>query len=489
MLRLVGTERWHTYAGESGGESPVLVELRGIHAILERMESLSVPVRGGQEPLRAVGGASPIADLPEQYVRDHAENLHERYLAQLRSLLRDLAAHAAIDDWRVLTREHIEAFLRHCADDGRERRDKAGRKLGGPTKAGPKTRTTYLYMISGFLSWCIDGERGGFSRSNENAAGRVTKPKRVRRKQRAFTAAECAALLDGAEWCNMVQYRTLAISGLRHGAATEIPAAWFLLDDEPPRVEIPEEHSKTGAAYVAVLDPITAKMLRVLRTSIDDYSPNLPLLKRIRNDKLQADCVRAGVVLVDERGRRVGFNCFRRFVPTALDRMGINATVAQAQLGHANIATTLTHYTDSGLPDQAKAASALAREVCAVDKQAQQISLSKPVDRGTDSRYFVSATSPMQITTTTTTERAAGTTGDVAETGLGRPFTRGSVTSPAPSGTRRDTSMGAAGLEPVARQDIPPRMYDLVSRMLSIVERAAPVRAGEEPADANRKAV
>lgn len=400
----------------------------------------------GPGEMRAVqDGARPVVDeLISEYVAQHAELSCPRHLAQVRSLMGNLADHAQVSDWRALTPRQITAFLDHCRDDGRERHDSKGRTVkGGRCGAGAKTRGTYLSMIRGVLAWAIRSEWGNFRRSDENPAERVTVPRAKRKKHRAWTLPESRLLLQVDDWERMVLYRFLLVTGMRIGAATGIPASFIIVDDEHPRVEIPEEWSKTEIEHSPALDPLTAKMLRILRAAMPDYSPNLPLFRRPRNDRLQADCLAVGVDLIDERGRGVGFNCFRRFVPTTLDALGIRDVVAQAQLGHRDLSTTRTYYVDSGMPDQSRAVNRLADALCEASEQVDEKSSTCPVAECLDARY------PAPVTPTDSAMPTALAQSDAARRPVVRIAGVGVTTRPTGPGRLATTGCESATGTPV----------------------------------------
>jgi len=74
---------------------------------------------------------------------------------------------------------------------------------------------------------------------------------------------------------------------------------------------------------------------------------------------LSADLKRAGIAEYDAMGRRVDRHALRTTTGTLLAQSGVMPQQAQRQMRHADISTTLRHYTDLRLPDQAKAAAKL----------------------------------------------------------------------------------------------------------------------------------
>ena len=451
-----------------------------IHACGVESTSLGCDApEGSRGPVSVRSDAEPLAGLVDTYVATQGENNAPRYMTQVRALLLELGQYAGIADWVDLTRDHIEAWLEHIRLHGRPRPD--GRK--NPRKAGAKTRKSYIYAIRAFLGWAIDSERGRFHRAMLNPADRVAKPRHARKKGRAATAAEMAALLDSAPWERMVFYRVLAVSAMRVGAATSVPAAWFMAEADEPRIDIPQEMSKTWRGYSPALDPLTAKLVRIYKASRDDFSPSLPLFAPVRNDRMRRDVVAAGIQLKDDRGRAFGFNSFRRFTATELDRQGFNASIAQAQLGHSNVSTTLTYYTDTNFREQQAAASALSAAISVRDAGSKnatsQVSLRKPVDGTAIGRHTPSASRLMYPPTQTSSHPDPAFAAGRLAIAKGEPV-GGDEFLPAPSGTSSN-QVGATGLEPVAR-DLPPEIARLANRLMDLIETYTRPGQAEEPA-------
>ncbi|MBS0188738.1 MAG: tyrosine-type recombinase/integrase, partial [Planctomycetes bacterium] len=72
-----------------------------------------------------------------------------------------------------------------------------------------------------------------------------------------------------------------------------------------------------------------------------------------------SDLAAAGIPEFDPAGRRVDRHALRTTAGTLLARAGVMPQEAQRQMRHADIKTTLRHYTDLRLADQARAVAKL----------------------------------------------------------------------------------------------------------------------------------
>jgi integrase len=71
------------------------------------------------------------------------------------------------------------------------------------------------------------------------------------------------------------------------------------------------------------------------------------------------DCKRAGIQRYDADGRQLDRHALRTTFGTHLARAGVLPQLAIPALGHADVQTTMMHYTDLRLVDTAKAVNAL----------------------------------------------------------------------------------------------------------------------------------
>jgi len=95
-----------------------------------------------------------------------------------------------------------------------------------------------------------------------------------------------------------------------------------------------------------------------------DVSPIEAVFSALPTTRTPAsDLVAAGIEVVDPAGRKVDRHALRTTTGTMLARAGIMPQEAQRQMRHADIKTTLRHYTDLRLTDQARAVAKLPRIV------------------------------------------------------------------------------------------------------------------------------
>lgn len=308
------------------------------------------------------GGPAPWGESAalEAYLTERRHEMAEQTLREKRRLLLDLAEFAGTPDPLTVAREHIVGFLDHVATHGRPHRLPDGTTTKRRTKAGAKSRKTYISHIRAFFDWAVQTER-----LRRSPAEAIRTPRVLRKQMRAFTTDEVVRILAASSGQLAVYFRTLYVSGIRATALATAPTFAFVLTADSPRVELPPKRGKQGNGYVAALDDHTAHELReLLESRGPDHRPSEPLFALPRVSKLGEQlvriCKRAGVAVVDDRGRRAGLHCFRRANITHTLDLGFDAKIAQLQAGHADVSTTLRNYTDRGIDDQAQAARALA---------------------------------------------------------------------------------------------------------------------------------
>lgn len=354
-------------------------------------------------PATTRGAPAPADTALKSLVRDYRDehgDLTAQHHAALHSLVRDLLEHAGAPGIELITRTHIVKFLAWCEDEGRPHRLADGTITRRRKPAGARSRKTYLSTLSAFFDWAIRAEK----MRPPNPCQTIRAPKALRKQGRAFKPAEAVAMIATAPFDRSVLYELLYVGGPRIGVVAgtryrkPLPDACFHLDANPPHIEIPAEWGKKGRAYTVALSEALAARLIELRAGLGpDHAPSLPLFtKRPSWKTFRADCRRAGVALKDARGRSAGLHCFRRGAATSILDLGFDAKVAQNQLGHADVSTTLRDYTDRGVDDQAAAAEALQAVVnAAVENRAGARNSVDKRGRGADSG---GATLPMLTT-------------------------------------------------------------------------------------------
>ena len=193
----------------------------------------------------------------------------------------------------------------------------------------------------------------------------------------------------------------------------------------------------------------------------------------------------------------------------------MSAETARQQLGHANISTTLSHYTDTGLREQSAAVTLLSSAICSAGSGATdgrghgagRDGQGRPVDRSTSPSQDVAA-KPMSTHTPTDHPEPSLPPGTLAShphlnAGSARDghhkLSLVGSTEPAAKRTGASRRTRASGVEPVApaapaalmtighrtiRLEVGPGTEALIHRVLDLVEHAVRLeRHGSPGAD------
>ena len=162
---------------------------------------------------------------------------------------------------------------------------------------------------------------------------------------RAFSKEELNLLLNSAgKWRTL--YLLLAFTGLRHGEAKKL--IWADVHfGEKPVLKLREEATKSWRADVIPLNTALAQALEAYRPPF--WKPEMRVFRKgiAMNRTLKKDLVKAGVVLVDEYGRPVGFHTFRRSFVTLSHTLGIEPRTVQQLARHKRAELTDWTYTDT----------------------------------------------------------------------------------------------------------------------------------------------
>ena len=190
---------------------------------------------------------------------------------------------------------------------------------------------------------------GGFNNTVKMPA-RGIKP-----RGRRFSVEEAKAIIESAPWPWNVLLITAALTGLRRGELLGL--RWEDIDFQSGVVRVEQsvwmgniQSTKSEDSDRTV--PLPSALAQVLREYYTRWRPNpYGLLWAEENgtpvdaDNLQHRMFRP---LLDQAGifGSAGFHAFRHLHGTLLVSVGANPKVAQAQLGHAQISTTMELYVD-----------------------------------------------------------------------------------------------------------------------------------------------
>ena len=143
-------------------------------------------------------------------------------------------------------------------------------------------------------------------------------------------------------------YMLAALTGLRHGELRQLARSECVLDVEHPFVSLDPRKCKNRKRARIPLCPEAAQIIR-------DESAEFPAVGgRVFatvpcREVFLADMRRAGIPVVDGRGRRLTFHGLRKYTATALIESGTDLGVVQRLMRHSCIALTMRCYND--VPD------------------------------------------------------------------------------------------------------------------------------------------
>jgi integrase len=182
-------------------------------------------------------------------------------------------------------------------------------------------------------------------------------PRSMRRRRRALTEAECAALLLAAKDADRRRggqpqlpfWRALIETGARRRELSAL--RWPDVDLETGVLSFRREVTKTGAARaVPVSEALHRDLFRLHGLRKDDDGPvflsprGFPLIQRGVHRELRRLLKAAGIERKDAGGRTVDVHALRHTAATRLVAAGVPLEHARRILGHASVAMTAQVY-------------------------------------------------------------------------------------------------------------------------------------------------
>jgi integrase len=236
-----------------------------------------------------------------------------------------------------LTLESVERALASCRAEG----------------AAPRTVNTRRETYRHFGNWCR--KTGRLASHPLELLPKFDEHRDRRYIRRALTDEELANLLKVAEergrrgW-----YLTAVLAGLRRGELIRL--TWASVDLDEGVLIIRD--GKAKREDVVPLHPELLAELKRIRPA-DAKATDRVFPTEVTNLTRKLDFERAGIKLVDERGRIADFHGLRATLGTRLARAGVAPQVAQRLMRHADYRTTLQHYTMLSLADTVAAVKRL----------------------------------------------------------------------------------------------------------------------------------
>ena len=238
------------------------------------------------------------------------------------------------------------------------------RALAGLRAEGsaPRTVNTRRETYRAFGNWCR--KTGRLASHPLELLPKFDEHRDRRRIRRPLTDDELANLLAVAEtrgrrgW-----YLTAVLGGLRRSELIRLTWASVDLDEGVFIIR----DGKAKREDVVPLHPELLAELKRIRPA-DAKATDRVFPTEVTNLTRKLDFERAGIKLVDERGRVADFHGLRATLGTRLARAGVAPQIAQRLMRHADYRTTLQHYTMLSLADTVAAMKRLPGGGAEVDK-------------------------------------------------------------------------------------------------------------------------
>ena len=298
--------------------------------------------------------ACPLAVLLKEYLDDlRHRGCNPRHVktveCQLKRMFEDIEAKRLSDLDPVRVQRHLRALRTVPV---KQLRATSGKQEEVRT-IGPRTINAVRAAVIAFLNWNVRTERLASNPCQYIPKVDETRDKRV--KRRALTEDELRRLITSSGQRGNF-YLVAALTGLR--MKEMISLTWDDVDLANEAVLVRASKGKAKRDDWIALSPEVTAALRQLRPA--GASPVARVFQTSPTTRtFSADLKRAGIAEYDELGRRVDRHALRTTTGTLLAQAGVTPQQAQRQMRHADISTTLRHYTDLRLPDQAKAAAKL----------------------------------------------------------------------------------------------------------------------------------
>jgi len=281
-------------------------------------------------------------------------------------------------------KDHIREYLAHCehiGQDATHRSNKASQLeklvqcinatrladlesnrvepyLASLVKSGSSYRThnQHRTTVVSFMQWCF--EQGRVSSNALKVLPKLNEARDRRRVRRALTEEEMSRLLAVSE-SRRPYYLFAYYTGLRVKAVKA--AVWGDIDFEKGliRVKVANAKGKKDDLYQPLHPCIVSELVTMSGKVQPCTAATLlfPLVPTIRT--FHADCRRAGIDRHDAEGRQIDRHALRTTLGTNLARAGVLPQLAMKVMGHADVQTTMKHYTDLRLADTSRAMNTL----------------------------------------------------------------------------------------------------------------------------------
>ena len=210
------------------------------------------------------------------------------------------------------------------------------------TRYTPRTLNHYLAAAWVFLNWV---ERAYELPNPLKRVDKFAVQPKYAEGPRAFSNDELIRLLAVAKKWKLL-YLLLALSGLRIKEARQLRWADVHFGDNP-HLKLRPEATKSKRADLIPLFPVLARALEAHRPL--HWKPSDPIFRRgvAECDTLRKDATKAGIDILDELKRPMGFHTFRRTFISLLHASGVAPRTVMQLARHRSLDLTNWTYTDT----------------------------------------------------------------------------------------------------------------------------------------------
>ncbi len=213
--------------------------------------------------------------------------------------------------------------------------------------ASVKTLNEYQNAIVALLNWVKKTK--GVNVTAFDSVEHISARGRQSFERRALSVHEASALLASAPLKRRVAYAFALFTGLRRGEIAALEWRDIHLDEHQPFVSVRASTTKNGKPATIPMHPDLVSIVTEWRGSgVDTDGLFLPRGVPENEHGLWHDLKAAGIVRVDESGRRVDFHSLRHTTCTLLQVAGVPSRIVMEIMRHSDIRLTNKVYTDAG---------------------------------------------------------------------------------------------------------------------------------------------
>jgi len=348
-------ERLVSYRAAS--EMPTPEESRWLETLPKRI--LEYLIRIGLVDQKRAAAANTLGKHVDDFERSLiAKGNSKAHAKQVASRARTTFRECGFVFWSDLSADEIQEYLAEKRKPKNETNDDGNEItiLG----MSPQTSNFYLQAVKQFARWMVANGRAGGSPLTHLAGVNVSKDQR--RERRALSREEFEHLLaittGGPERYGLsgpdraLIYEFDADTAMRASEMRSLTQESFDLSCDQPRVTVKAAYTKNSEEAVIPLRP---RMAELLRGHLADKLPMAPAFNMPHDNNrvpmLKADLAAAGIVYLDEQGRRMDFHALRHTGISQAGKDGLSPKALQKFARHKTFRLTMDRYFHLELED------------------------------------------------------------------------------------------------------------------------------------------